>query len=125
MRVGSQELALLTFIAERGGATVGEVAEEFGVGRDLSRTTILTMMERLRQKKRLTRKRVNGVFRYVSPQSRRDVLREAVHSFVERSLGGSVSPFVAYLAESTDVTDEELVELQRAIATLRQQRKPR
>src|SRR5690349_22390645 len=112
MRVGSQELALLTFIAERGGATVGEVAEEFGVGRDLSRTTILTMMERLRQKKRLTRKRVNGVFRYVSPQSRRDVLREAVHSFVERSLGGSVSPFVAYLAESTDVTDEELVELQ-------------
>jgi len=125
MRVGSQELALLTFIADRGGATVGEIAEGFGEARGLSRTTILTMMERLRKKHRLTRRRVGGVFRYTSPHSRGDVLREAVESFIERSLGGSVSPFVAYLADATDVTDEELAELQRAVASLKQQRKQR
>ena len=125
MRVGSQELALLTFIADRDGATVGEVAEGFGVSRGLSRTTILTMMERLRKKHRLTRRRVAGVFRYSSPHSRGAVLREAVEHFVERSLGGSVSPFVAYLADSTEVTDQELAELQRLVASLKQQRKQR
>ena len=36
MRVGDQELALLTFIAGHGAASVGEVAEAFGAPRDLS-----------------------------------------------------------------------------------------
>ena len=123
MRIGDQELALLTFIAERGSATVGEVAEQFGGPRNLARSTVLTMMERLRQKRRLTRKRVDGVFRYSSPNSRKDVLNEVVTDFVEKTLGGSLSPFVAYLTRSTDVSDEELAELERVVASLQKQRK--
>ena len=125
MRAGSRELALLAFIADHGGATVGEAAEGFGAAHGLSRSTVLTMMERLRKKRRLTRRRVGGVFRYVSPQSRREMLHEAVESFVDRTLGGSLSPFAAYLMESSEVTDEELKELQLAIADLQQQRKRR
>ena len=126
MRIGDQELALLTFIAERGSATVGEVAEEFGGPRNLARSTVLTMMERLRQKRRLTRKRIEGVFRYSSPNSRKDVLNEVVTDFVEKTLGGSLSPFVAYLTKSTrstEVSDEELAELERVVASLQKQRK--
>jgi predicted transcriptional regulator len=122
-RMGDQELALLTFIAERGGATVGEVAELFGGPRGLARSTVLTMMERLRLKRRLTRKRVDGVFRYVSPSSRKDVLNEVVTDFVAQTLGGSLSPFVAYLTRSSDVSDEELAELERVVASLQKQRK--
>jgi predicted transcriptional regulator len=121
--IGDQELALLTFIAERGGATVGEVAEQFGGPRGLARSTVLTMMERLRLKRRLTRKRVDGVFRYSSPSSRKDVLNEVVTDFVEQTLGGSLSPFVAYLTRSTDVSDDELAELERVVASLQKQRK--
>jgi predicted transcriptional regulator len=126
VRIGDQELALLTFIAERGSATVGEVAEQFGGPRNLARSTVLTMMERLRLKRRLTRKRVDGVFRYSSPNSRKDVLNEVVTDFVEKTLGGSLSPFVAYLTRSTgstDVSDEELAELERVVASLQKQRK--
>jgi len=32
-RLGDQELALLTFVAGQGGATVGEVADQFGTPR--------------------------------------------------------------------------------------------
>ncbi|MGH9160832.1 MAG: BlaI/MecI/CopY family transcriptional regulator [Vicinamibacteraceae bacterium] len=85
--IGDQELALLTYIAERGGATVGEVAEGFGAPRGLARSTVLTMMERLRLKKRLVRRRYRGVFRYASPASPGDVLRDVVGSFVEGTLG--------------------------------------
>jgi hypothetical protein len=38
---------------------------------------------------------------------------------VERTLGGSVSPFVAYLNESPALTDEELQELQQVVERLR------
>jgi predicted transcriptional regulator len=49
-RPGDQELALLTWLAERPAITVGEVAEQYGAARGLARSTVLTMMERLRKK---------------------------------------------------------------------------
>ena len=120
--IGDQELALLTYIAERDGATVGEAAEGFGAPRGLARSTVLTMMERLRRKKHLVRRRDRGVFRYVSLISPHDVMRDAVRSFVSRTLGGSVSPFVAYLTESGEVSDQELVELETLIRSLQERR---
>jgi len=47
------------------------------------------------------------------------VLRRAVGQFVERSLAGSVSPFVAYLAERGTVSAGELRELERLVAKLK------
>lgn len=117
-RPGEQELALLTWLAEHPGFTVGEVAEQYGTPRTLARSTVLTMMERLRKKGHLTRRRVDGVFRYSAGAGPTDVLRDAVGTFVSRTLGGSVSPFVAYLSEEADVTPEQLAELEALVARL-------
>lgn len=116
--IGDQELALLQHVAERGGATVGEAVEEWGRERGLARSTVLTMMERLRAKGHLERRRAGGVYRYSSRSSKQEVLRGAVESFVDRTLGGSMSPFVAYLAETTEVSAEELAELEAVVARL-------
>lgn len=122
--IGDQELALLNHLAERGGATVGEAAEEFGEPRGLARSTVLTMMERLRAKGRLERRPdANGVYRYQSPASRREVLRDVVGSFVERTLGGSVSPFVAYLSEKGEVSAAELADLEALVSKLQAQKR--
>ena len=104
--IGDQELALLQWLAERGGATVGEAAESFGAGRDLARSTVLTMMERLRKKGHLTRRKEAGVYRYTSPVPAAEVLKSVVGGFVEQTLGGSVSPFVAFLADSEGLSRE-------------------
>lgn len=117
--VGDQELALLREIAEAGPSTVGEVAERFGEPRGLARSTVLTMMERLRQKGHLEREQVEGVYRYVSPVSEGDLMRGAVRTFVEKTLAGSVSPFVAYLTESGEVSDDELARLEDMVARLK------
>ncbi len=98
--IGDQELALLRFVADRGGATVGEAAEGFGDPRHLARSTVLTMMERLRRKGHLGRKAVDGVYRYQTRVSSAELLRGVVRRFVEGNLGGSLTPFVAYLSES-------------------------
>ena len=120
--LGDQELALLQHLAERGGGTVGELAEEFGSPRGLARSTVLTMMERLRAKGFLERSRVEGVYRYMSRATPGELLRGAVSSFVERTLGGSISPVVAYLTEEADLGDRELAELEALVERLSAQR---
>jgi predicted transcriptional regulator len=121
--IGDQELALLQYVEEQRAATVGQAAEGFGAPRGLARSTVLTMMERLRQKGHLDRRQVDGVFQYFSPAPAGEVLRDVVKSFVERTLGGSVSPFVTYLTEDAEVSDADLAELEELVAKLQSKRK--
>jgi predicted transcriptional regulator len=123
--VGEQELVVLRYVAEHGPATVGEVAERLGEPQGLARSTILTVMERLRQKGHLTRGKVEGVYQYSSVVPASELLREVVGEFVQRTLAGSLSPFVTYLSEADDVSEEELKQLQDVVARLqsRKQRK--
>ncbi|KAB7778842.1 BlaI/MecI/CopY family transcriptional regulator [Xanthomonas sp. LMG 12459] len=121
--IGDQELALLQYIAEHGDATVGEVAAGFGEARGLARSTVLTMMERLRAKAYLRRRQVQGVYRYAATSGQDDVVRSAVGSFVEKTLQGSVSPFVAWMSQRAEVSDTELAELEALVAKLQSQRR--
>lgn len=121
--IGEQELALLRHVADTGGATVGEVADTFGAERTLARSTVLTMMERLRKKGHLVRKLDGGVFRYRARETSAELLQGAVGRFVERHLGGSVSPFAAYLSDAGDISDDELKELSDVVSRLKSRRK--
>ena len=121
--IGEQELALLRHIADRGGASVGDVAESFGAPRGLARSTVLTMMERLRKKGVLARKLAGGVYQYRAQRSSAELLQGAVERFVERHLEGSVSPFLAYLSGSPGLSDAELSELEEIVGRLKAGRK--
>lgn len=116
-------MALLRFLAERGPVSVGEAAEEYGAPRDLARSTVLTMMERLRAKGHLERELAGGVFRYSTAQPAAELMRGLVGQFVDRALGGSVSPFVSYLAEKGEVSESELAELERLVEQLQEKRR--
>ena len=116
--IGEQELALLRHIADRGSVTVGEAADQFGIPRGLARSTVLTMMDRLRGKGYLARRLADGVYRYRARASSADLLKGAVQRFVERNLEGSVSPFLAYLSDAGRLSDAELKELEEIVAKL-------
>jgi predicted transcriptional regulator len=116
--IGEQELALLRHIADRGSLTVGEAADEFGATRELARSTVLTMMERLRRKGHLARRLVDGVYRYRARMTSAELMKGAVQRFVERNLDGSVAPFLAYLSEAGQVSDAELRELEDIVSRL-------
>jgi predicted transcriptional regulator len=115
---GEQELALLRHIADAGALTVGEAADQFGSSRSLARSTVLTMMERLRRKGHLSRRLQDGVYRYRARKSSAELLKGAVRRFIDRNLGGSVAPFLAYLSESGEISDSELRELEKIVARL-------
>lgn len=120
--IGDQELALLRWIADRHDASVGEAAQGFGNPRAIARTTVLTMMERLRAKGLLERERVAALYRYRPASATGEVLQGVVSSFVERTLGGSAGPLVAYLTRAAEVTDEELAELEALVESLQARR---
>lgn len=116
--LGDRELALLRWVAEHGPVSVGEAAAGFGKAHGIARTTVQTMLERLREKKHLARRRQKGVFRYRSALRSPDLLQGLVRTFVEDTLEGNLGPFVAYLAERELLNEEELAELERLVERL-------
>ena len=121
--IGDQELALLRHLAAHEPASVGEVAGSFGEAQGLARSTVLTMMERLRAKGYLKRRQAQGVYRYSTATGPGEAMRHAVDSFVQNTLRGSVSPFVAWMAERGEVSDDELAELAALVKQLKTTRR--
>jgi len=122
--LGELELEVLRYIADRPSATVGEVAEGFGVPRQLARTTVQTVMERLYKKGYLNRKDEANILRYSARTPQADLLRGLVGDFVEKTLAGSLSPLMAYLSEAETVTPEEMAELKAVVAKLQAKQEP-
>lgn len=122
--LGEEEGLILKWVAEHAPASVGEVARALGESRGLARTTVLTVMERLRGKGFLERAKVEGVFRYSPSEPHPTQMRGLVSRFVERSLGGSLDPFVAYLAEEASLSQAQVESLRRLVHDLEARSKP-
>ena len=122
--VGVAELRLLNYVSENEPITVREVADSLGAELGYVRTTVLQMMERLRRKGLLQREKVGGLFRYRTAQSRASVMRSVINRFVSQSLGGSISPLITYLAETTDLSEADVAHLNRIIAETQRKEQP-
>lgn len=121
--LGKLELDLLSFVLDHSPITVGEAVAQFGEPRGLARTTVLTVMERLRKKGYLKREDRKGVFEYSPCVKKQDLMRNLTRSFAEKVLGGSLDPLVAYLAHDVNLSDEQLKELQQLVETLEDKRR--
>lgn len=121
--LGATEVEVLRHLGDHPESTVGEVADHFARTSGQARTTILTVMERLRGKGYLTRKQVDGVYRYAPKGEKSDLLRGLVKTFVDKTLGGSVSPMVAYLSEGGPVSEDDLAQLKQLVRDLERTRK--
>jgi ParB/RepB/Spo0J family partition protein len=99
--------------------------EKFGLSQEAvatrvgkARTTVLTVLEKLREKGYLTRRRQEGAFHYSPRTGKDEVLAGVVRRFVDESLGGAVSPFIAFLADAQGLTDAELAQLKDLVRNL-------
>jgi BlaI family penicillinase repressor len=109
--LGHLELDVLQYVGDHHPITVREVATHFAETTGQARTTLLTVMERLRAKGYLTRRKVSGVHRYTPTIAKPELLRRLVGDFVDDVLGGSVSPFFAYLSKSSLLNADETKKL--------------
>jgi predicted transcriptional regulator len=116
--LGQVQLEVLRYVVKHHPITVSQVADHFATTAGKARTTILTVMEKLRQKRYLTRKRRGGTFHYSPRMSAADLMVSVVGRFVDESLGGSVSPFIAYLSETKGLSDAEIAQLKDLVSEL-------
>jgi len=116
--VGRAEGEVLRFIAESGGASVTEVGDHLAATKGQTRNTAFNMMERLRKKGFLNRKRVDGIYRYFSSQEKGSLFQHFVHDFVEGVLNGSIEPLVAYLGKRATLDDDQMQELRKLVTEL-------
>lgn len=121
--IGDVELDLLRYIGAMESASVGEAVSEFGDARGLARSTVLTMMERLRTKGFLKRRRSDGVYRYSATRNEDEVVQNSVSAFIENTLKGSVSPLFVWMSRRGRVSDEELASLAALVEKLQSSRK--
>lgn len=113
--IGDQELEVLQHVSDNAPVTVRDVTENYGKSHGLARTTILTVMERLRNKNYIRREMVNGVYRYMPCIPKCELLKDLVREFAERVLGGSNQALVAYLAQDANLSEEDLNKLQNIV----------
>jgi predicted transcriptional regulator len=116
--LGRLELDVLRYVTDHHPISVREVAAHFAETSGYARTTLLTVMERLRAKSYLTRRRVEGRHRYTPTVAKADLLHGMVADFVIDVLGGNVSPFVAYLTRSSKLNDDEIRKLEQLLKRL-------
>lgn len=105
--LGPLELDVLRYVADHHPITVRDVAEHFAQTSGKARTTVLTVMERLRAKGYLARRKSAGGLQYSPKISKAELLDGLVGEFVEGVLGGSISPFIAYLAKTPKLKPAE------------------
>src|SRR5687768_7532352 len=113
--IGQAELEILHYVQEHHPITVRDVADHLASTKGVVRTTVLNVMERLREKNFLTRKKIDGVFHYSPRMDRGDLMRQLVRQFVRTTLGGNVQPFVSYLSEEASLNPKEVDEIQKLL----------
>ncbi|MEN0060152.1 MAG: BlaI/MecI/CopY family transcriptional regulator [Bdellovibrio sp.] len=109
--LGEQEMEILKYINANSPVSVRDVASHFEVEKNLARTTVLTVMERLRKKGFLSRAQQDGVFKYTAKIETEDLLSSKVSNFVEKTLGGSVGPLFNYFISSAKLSEDEISKL--------------
>ncbi len=118
--LGRVEMEVLQFVVENQPINVKDVAAYMAEHSGQARTTILTVLERLREKKYLKRRKLKGVNHYLPTVKKTEFLQQLVGDFIDGVMQGSVSPFVAYLNKKSTLSEEECDQLRDLVAKLDQ-----
>ena len=97
------------------GLTIGEIWEVIRSNRDVSRTTVLNLVDRLEKRAWLTRHKDQGVFRYSAALPRESVEGQLAADFVEAFFAGSATNLVMSLLGSQRVSQKDIQRLKRLI----------
>ena len=97
------------------GQTIGEIWEAIRSGRDVSRTTVLNLVDRLEKRAWLKRRKDQGVFRYSAAVQRQSVEARLAADFVDEFFAGSAANLVMNLLGSQRISKADIQRLKRLV----------
>jgi predicted transcriptional regulator len=105
--------------------TVESVRDELAVvGRDLTYSSVITIMNIMVRKKYLRRKKAGRAFEYEPLVAEERVGRRMLDDLVNRVFDGSATAVMLQLLETSDVGPEDLAEIRKLIARKAKERNP-
>lgn len=97
------------------GLTIGEIWEAIRTGRDVSRTTVLNLVDRLEKRAWLKRGKDQGVFRYTAAVERQSAQAQLAVDFVEEFFQGSATNLLMSLLGSQRISKSDIERLKRLV----------
>ena len=114
-RISDAEWEVMHVVWDRHPIEAGEVAEAVRTRRDWTERTVKTLLSRLVRKGALGYRRRGKKYRYFPRVDAEDCVRDAGQSFVDKVFGGAVRPALLHFARESDLSPEEIAELERLL----------
>lgn len=122
-KVSPAEMDVLREVMDHEPVTLRTVADLMTAKKGLALTTVQTLLVRLQTKGYVKRDQVDGVWQYSLNVVRPTLEKSLVDDFVENMLGGSLSPFFAYLNEKGSLAPAEQAALESLIQKIEKEQK--
>ncbi len=106
--LGELEIRVLRMVWREQPCTERQISDLIQQEHSVGRTTVLKTMQRLEAKGLLVRMAGEGPVRFRAAVDQQRVMPQLIGRFVERTLGGSPGPLVAYLADSQKLSAKDL-----------------
>ena len=110
------EIMEVVWEAGRGGASVAEIWQAISASRNVARTTILNLVDRLEKRGWLNRKERGGANRYIAAVSRKKTNTTLASGFVDEFFGGSAADLVMSLLGTRKLDADEISRLKRLLS---------
>jgi predicted transcriptional regulator len=117
-RPTDQELEILKVLWQFGPSTVRDVWKALSAGRSIGCTSVLKVMQIMRDKELLICDASQRPQVYRPRQNQKTMLRRLAGDLVDRVFGGSASLLLMHAIESKKAAPEELAELRRLLDRL-------
>ncbi len=116
------EMSMLSLLWERGGLTAREVLETLPDGKQRAYTSVLSILQAMERKKLVRHTTRGNTNVYHALVKQETTLGRALRDLVRDVFGGSPAAAVQHLLSESEVSEEELREVERLVAALRAQR---
>ncbi len=116
--LGETEMEVLHHVWTLERATVSEVLESILRNRKVAYTTVLTILNKLTRKGYLTCDKTGTSYVYAARIEPDDVRRNLLTSLMDKVFLGSPGALVQTLVRSENLTEDDLAEIRKAIASL-------
>jgi BlaI family transcriptional regulator, penicillinase repressor len=115
-RVTEYELAVLDVLWNRGPATIREITEAvYQESSPASYATVQKLLERLEKKGCVRRDRSGFAHRFHAKVTRTELIGQGLEELAEKLCGGSLTPLLMHLAESTRLKPQDRLMLRKLI----------
>ena len=115
-QLGELQLAIVRVLWEQGSATVVQVHEGLSGERDLSASTVGTMLQKMERKGVVRHRRDGRRYVYRAVVSEAEVKRNMVDALTRRLFGGDALALLGHLVREEEIDGSDIERLRQEIA---------